>query len=253
MPDHTRPLVVGIVPAAGRATRLPHRTGSKELIPINDRAIAEYLVDAMVAAGADQLVIVIAPDKQDIAAHFGTRTRHGVPITYLEQLRPTGMSDAIDLAYSYLHGRTVLMGMPDTIVDPPNSLALVRAAFEACHADIGLALAPTEEPERLGPVDVDRTGRVERILDKPAVAPHNTVWTVACWTARFTDYLHAHLAAGPRLQPEAPLGLIFQAALDDGFFAHALTFPDGRYIDAGTPAGLEKARQFAARAAVSEA
>jgi glucose-1-phosphate thymidylyltransferase len=247
-----RPPVIGIVPAAGRATRLPDRTCSKELIAVGERAIGEYLIDAMIAARADRICIVIAPDKRDIVEHFGSRVR-GVPISYVEQRQPTGMSDAIDLAYAELRDATVLMGMPDTIVDPPDSLARLHESFARSGADIALALAPTDEPERLGPVNADRQGRVSRVFDKPDLAPHDMVWTVACWNARFTDYLHAHLAAGPRLQPEAPLGLIFQAAIEDGFFAHALAFPDGRYIDAGTTAGLEKARQFAAGAAASEA
>jgi glucose-1-phosphate thymidylyltransferase len=159
------------------------------------------------------------------------------------------MSDAIFLAYPHLRDATVLIGMPDTIVDPPDSLSQLHHELRRSGADIALAIAPTAEPARLGPVNVDRSGRVREIFDKPEHPPHNMVWTVACWNWRFTEYLHNHLATNARVQREAPLGLIFQSASQDGFQIQALSFPNGRYIDAGTLEGLQAARHFIAGAA----
>jgi glucose-1-phosphate thymidylyltransferase len=238
--------VVGIVPAAGRATRLPDREGSKELVAVGDRAISEHLVDAMRAAGADRICIVIAPEKQDIVQFYGAGERHGLPIRYVYQNQPTGMSDAIDLAFESLAGMTVLMGMPDTIVRPHHSLNAIRALLEQQDCDIALAVAPTSEPSRLGPVTMAADGRVIEVLDKPLAAPHNHVWTVAAWGPRFTEFLHTHLATAPRPIAEAPLGLIFQEAIVKGFDVRALSFSDGCYIDAGTPEGLAAARRHAA-------
>jgi glucose-1-phosphate thymidylyltransferase len=245
--------VIGIIPAAGRATRLPNRVCSKELLPVGytrdaarPRAISEYLVDAMVDAGADRICMVVAPDKQDIVRFYGSGEAHGVPIAYLCQEQQTGMSDAIDLACPWLRDATVLMGMPDTIVKPDDSLSRIRALLEREQCDIALAVAPTDEPARLGPVHMDAGGRVLEVMDKPVTVPHNMVWTVACWAPRFTEFLHAQLAVQPRAHPEAPLGLIFQDAILAGFDVRALAFADGRYIDAGTVAGLAAAQQLAA-------
>lgn len=251
MRSRARQPIVGIIPAAGRATRLPDRAGSKELVTVGHaridgrpRAISEYLVEAMVHAQADRICMVIAPDKHDIMQFYGDGRRHGVPIGYACQERPTGMSDAIDIAYPWLQAATVLMGMPDTIVRPGHSLAAIRALLEESRCDIALAVAPTAEPARLGPVSVDRTGRVREVLDKPAAPPHNRVWTVACWGPRFTGFLHDRLARHPRTLPEAPLGLLIQAAIDDGFDVRARVFDDGCYIDAGTAEGLAEARRL---------
>jgi glucose-1-phosphate thymidylyltransferase len=247
MAQSTHRPIIGIVPAAGRATRLPDRSCSKELIAVGDRAISEYLVEAMVEAGAERLCMVIAPDKHDIVEFYGAGERHRAPIAYVCQEQPTGMSDAIDSAYPWLRGATVLMGMPDTIVQPEDSLARIRALLERQECDIALAIAPTSEPERLGPVNVAADGRVLEIFDKPRVAPHNRVWTVACWSARFTEFLHQHLRAHRR-DDEAPLGLIFQSAIAQGFAARAITFAAGCYIDAGTTAGLQAAQRWVAGA-----
>lgn len=244
----TRP-VIGIVPAAGRATRLPDRTCSKELLTVGEidgrpRAISEYLVGAMAAAGADRICMVISSSKPDIPRFYGSGEHHGVSIAYLCQEHPTGMSDAINLGYPWLRDATVLMGMPDTIVRPADSLTEIRALLEDTPCDVALAVAPTDEPERLGPVNIDRSGRVLEVMDKPAAAPHNLVWTVACWSPRFTEFLHQHLQRSPRAHPEAPLGLVFQEAIAAGFDVRALTFLDGCYIDAGTVEGLAAARRL---------
>ena len=242
---------MGIVPAAGRATRLPDRACSKELLTVGEvdarpRAISEYLVEAMAGAGANRICMVISSEKPDIPRFYGSGERHGVAIGYLCQERPTGMSDAIDLAYPWSRDATVLMGMPDTIVRPADSLTRIRALLEDTQCDIALAVAPTDEPERLGPVNVDRSGRVIEVLDKPSTPPHNLVWTVACWAPRFTEFLHQQLAHTPRAHPEAPLGLIFQQAIAAGFDVRAMTFTDGCYIDAGTVEGLASARRLMA-------
>jgi hypothetical protein len=89
-------------------------------------------------------------------------------------------------------------------------------------------------------------GRVIEVFDKPRVAPHHQVWTVAAWAPRFTEFLQHHLATAARPIPEAPLGLIFQAALEHGFDVRGRLFVDGCYVDAGTPEGLSAARRIVA-------
>jgi len=246
MNSSQRRSVVGIVPAAGRATRLPDRACSKELLPVGPRLISEYLVESMRDAGAERVCMVIAADKHDLVRFYGSGDRHGVPIAYLCQDNATGMSDAIDLAEPWLRDATVLMGMPDTIVRPHDSLSQVRELLERKQCDIVLAVAPTDEPGRLGPVNIDRSGRVIEVLDKPSSPPHNLVWTVACWSPRFTEFLHEQLAVQPRVRAEAPLGLIFQDAIAAGFDVRAITFTGGCYIDAGTVDGLAAAQRLMA-------
>jgi glucose-1-phosphate thymidylyltransferase len=251
----TRRSVIGVVPAAGRATRLNHCMCSKELLPVGEidgldgrrlKAVSEYLIDAMVGAGADRLCIVLNPDKHDIVKFYGSGRSSRVPIAYVCQDRSLGMADAIDSAYPWLRDATVLMGMPDTIVRPADALARLRALHDRERADISLAITPTREPHRLGPVTWEGNGRVVEILDKPETPPHNRVWTVACWEPRVTEYLHAHLRDSSTSSGEVALGDVFQAAVEDGFDVRALWLPDGEYIDIGTLDGLREAQRAAA-------
>ncbi len=70
----------GIVPAAGRGSRIQPLAFSKELLPVGSRvtggverpcAVSEYLVERMIAAGADKIGFVIAPGKSDILEYYG--------------------------------------------------------------------------------------------------------------------------------------------------------------------------------------
>src|SRR5687767_6485169 len=99
MSSHAHRPVIGIVPAAGRGTRLAGWAGSKELLPIGEtlgprgarpRAVSEHLIDAMKIARVDRICMVIAPDKQDLVRFYGSGDGHGVPIAYVCQDAPIG-------------------------------------------------------------------------------------------------------------------------------------------------------------------
>ena len=70
----------GIVPAAGRGSRIQPLAFSKELLPVGSRldggverpcAVSEYLVERMIRGGADKICFVISPGKSDIMEYYG--------------------------------------------------------------------------------------------------------------------------------------------------------------------------------------
>ena len=70
----------GIMPAAGRGSRIQPLAFSKELLPVGSRvdgdterpcAVSEYLVERMIAGGADKICFVIGPGKSDILGYYG--------------------------------------------------------------------------------------------------------------------------------------------------------------------------------------
>ena len=93
----------GIIPAAGRGSRIQPLAFSKELLPLGktlrDRAlrpcaVAEYLLDRMLAGGADKLCIVIGAGKSDIVEYFGGQFGDA-QLAYVVQPSPSGLCDAI--------------------------------------------------------------------------------------------------------------------------------------------------------------
>jgi glucose-1-phosphate thymidylyltransferase len=238
---------VGLIPAAGKATRLAPFRYPKELLPIGyeltaaggarPRAVAEYGVEAIKAAGIDHMFFVVAPWKLDVITYFGDGAQLGVSIGYLYQEEARGLPHAIDIAHPWTGGRHVALVLPDTILSPADALARLRARYLDSDADLALAVFPTEQAWRLGPV-VLCGGNVERVLDKPrGPAPANT-WGAAIWGERFSCLLHEGLAqTGP--QPGEPvLGQFFDLAVRRGLKAVAVEFPGGSFEDAGTGEGI---------------
>src|SRR4051795_8947544 len=93
----------GIIPAAGRGSRIQPLAFSKELLPVGSRiqagierpcAVSEYLLERMIKGGADRMCFVIGPGKSDIMEYFGDNYA-GVPIAYVVQPRPGGLCDAV--------------------------------------------------------------------------------------------------------------------------------------------------------------
>jgi glucose-1-phosphate thymidylyltransferase len=257
---------VGLIPAAGKATRLAPFRYPKELLPIGyerapdgglrPRAVAEYGVDALRAAGIDHMFMVVAPWKLDIITYFGDGAQLGVSIGYLCQEEARGLPHAIDIARPWTSGRHVALVLPDTILRPADAMTRLRARYLDTGADLALAVFPTQEAWRLGPV-VLRGDSVERVLDKPrGPAPANT-WGAAIWGEKFAGLLHEGLdgtattgtATTGTASPEAGepvLGHFFDLAVRRGLRAVAVEFPRGSFEDAGTSAGIMRCGQAVA-------
>jgi glucose-1-phosphate thymidylyltransferase len=247
----TEPRVYGIVPAAGRGRRVAGLRWRKDLYPIGweevlvdgvpcqrPRVVGAYLLDGMVAAGAERLFLVVG-ESGDVMRHFGPE-HGGVPIAYLYQEELRGGAFAIDLARPWLApAHTILFGFPDTIVEPPDAFSHLLADHRQAGADLTLGLFPTDRPSAFGMVRLAGDRPVE-LIDKPAETDLRLMWGLAAWGPRVTALQPALLADAPAGREAVP-GDIFNAAIAAGLRVGAHIFEDGRYLDVGTPAELNRA------------
>ncbi len=122
--------MIGIIPAAGAGQRIQPLGCSKELLPVGSRvvdgverpkAVSEYLVERMIAAGATQICVVISAEKSDIVRYFAERD-YAAEIFYVVQQQPRGLCDALFRAEPFVRDdQAVLIGLPDTIWFPENA------------------------------------------------------------------------------------------------------------------------------------
>lgn len=169
----------GIVPAAGRGSRIQPLAFSKELIPVGSRldrdaerpcAVSEYLIERMILGGANKICFVISPGKSDILEYYGAA--YGTAsIAYVVQPRPTGLCDAIFRAEPLIgEGEDVLVGLPDTVWFPETGLAGLPSQ------ELAFLLFPVDHPEFFDAVVVDSQCRVKQIQVKQADAASNWIW-----------------------------------------------------------------------------
>lgn len=169
----------GIIPAAGRGSRIQPLAFSKELLPVGSRleagierpcAVSEYLVERMIRGGADKICFVISPGKSDILHYYGAGYGE-VPIAYLVQPQALGLCDAIFRATPMVaRDEPVIVGLPDTVWFPEDALkALPNDA-------LSFLLFPVDRPELFDAVVTDRNGRVEAIQVKSERAETQWIW-----------------------------------------------------------------------------
>lgn len=245
---------IGLIPAAGQATRLAPLPCSKEIYPIGFRlsatgdkrpkVVAQYLLEAFQAVGIRQVVMVLRQGKWDIPSYFQGEASLGLDFAYCLMQRPYGAPFTLDAAYPFVQDAIVAMGFPDIIFEPQTAFASVKARLLEAGADIALGAFRVAEPERCDMVVLDGDGFVTDIRIKREDIGLSYSWGIAMWTPVFSRYLHD--VVGRQLErgvtAELHVGHVLQMALTDGFSIPAVTF-DSEYIDIGTPAGLMAAQR----------
>ncbi|REA02043.1 glucose-1-phosphate thymidylyltransferase [Haloferax sp. Atlit-6N] len=157
-----------VILAAGEGTRLHPltQTRPKSMLPIGDRPLLEHIVDAVTAAGIDELLFVVGYKRERIQNYFGNGERWDASIEYVTQENPRGTGHALLTAEPAISGDCLVIN-GDRIVEPE----LLRRLLNR-HADTnGACLAITEvtDPTQYGSVEV-HDGLINNIREKPA--PH---------------------------------------------------------------------------------
>jgi len=237
----------GIVPAAGRGSRIQPLAFSKELLPVGSRldggrerpcAVSEYLVERMILGGADKICFVISPGKSDIMEYFGA-SYAGAAIAYIVQPQPAGLCDALFRAAPLIKTEeSVVVGLPDTIWFPD------RALCELADDRLSLLLFPVENPDVFDSVSTERDGRVQ-IIEVKAARPHSRwVWGAFKLPGRT---LHAlHRLWKERAERDEYFGTLINAYLENGGLAHGVKAGTD-YVDVGTLGGYRAAIQLLER------
>lgn len=252
--------IVGLLPAGGQGTRISPLPVSKELYPIGFHAtgadgslrpkvVCHYLLEKMHLAGVDKAFVIVRPGKWDIPAYFGDGSWLNMRLGYLTVHVPFGIPYTLDQAYPFIQTSLVALGFPDILFEPSDAFVHLITLQAATQAEVVLGLFPTKQHQKAGMVDVDATGRVRRIIEKPSFTDLQYMWAIALWTPTFTHFLHQYLSTIPHdygqqlKQRELPIGDVIQAAIDAGLRVEAQRFPQGMYLDIGTPEDLIRAIQ----------
>ena len=231
----------GIVPAAGRGSRIQPLAFSKELLPVGSRmengverpcAVSEYLVERMVVGGARKLCFVIAPGKSDILQYYGGGYGEAVA-AYVVQPEPAGLCDAIFRAAPLIApNEPVLVGLPDTVWMPADG-------FAALPDDrLSFLLFPVEHPEFFDAVVLGEDDRVREIQVKRPDATSRLVWGAFKMPGAV---LHALRDLWLRREArDEYVGTLVNAWLAEG--GEAVGVRAGRsYVDVGTLNGYRRA------------
>ena len=163
----------GVILAGGTGTRLHPltRITNKHLLPIYDRPMVTYAIEALVEAGVGEMMLVTGGTHAgEFFRLLGNGHEWGIDrLLYAYQERPGGIADALGLAERFAERGRIVVMLADNVLE--RSLADTVANFAAQERGARILLAREEDPEHLrhlGVPELDGDGRIVRIVEKPS-------------------------------------------------------------------------------------
>ena len=163
----------GLVLSGGKGTRLRPitHTSAKQLVPVANKPVLFYGIEAIVEAGVTEIGIVVGDTHEEIEAAVGDGSALGARVTYIHQEAPLGLAHAVKISADFLRGDSFVMYLGDNLIAGGITSLVEEFEAEECAAMILLAEVPN--PEQFGVAALDSNGMVERLVEKPSEPPSN--------------------------------------------------------------------------------
>jgi len=234
--------VKALITAGGRGTRLRPltHTSNKHLIPIANKPMIHYAIEAVVAAGIQEVGIVINPATgEEICQALGDGRRWGARFTYIVQETPLGLAHVVKVAQDFLAGEPFLFYLGDNLI--VGGIARFLEQFERDRPNCLLVLAKVKDPQRFG-VPAIRDGVILQVEEKPQHP--KSPYAVTGIYLYDGCIMEAVQGIAPSARGELEISDAHQYLIEHGYQV-AWTEITGWWKDTGKPEDLLEANRFA--------
>jgi glucose-1-phosphate thymidylyltransferase len=167
-----------LILAGGAGTRLRPitHTSAKQLVPVANKPILFYGIEAMVAAGITEIGVIVGDTRAEVEAALGGDGRFGAQFTFIAQDAPLGLAHCVLIAKDFLGDDDFVMYLGDNLLE--QDLGAFVHAFEAARKgpeppSAQILLKQVSDPQRFGIAELDEQGNVVRLVEKPDDPPSN--------------------------------------------------------------------------------
>jgi glucose-1-phosphate thymidylyltransferase len=167
--------VKALVLAGGAGTRLRPitYTSAKQLVPVANRPILFFGLDALAEAGVTEVVMIVGDTEADIRAAVGSGEQWGMTVSYVRQEAPLGLAHAVKVARRALGDEPFVMWLGDNLLEQSVVPLVERFNRRAPEVAALVLLAEVDDPSRFGVAEFDADGALVGLVEKPIDPPSN--------------------------------------------------------------------------------
>jgi glucose-1-phosphate thymidylyltransferase len=231
----------GLILSGGAGTRLRPitHTSAKQLVPVANKPVLFYGIEALVDAGVTDIGIIIAPETGDeIRETAGDGSAFGARITYILQDEPAGLAHAVLTAEQFIGESPFVMYLGDNLLR--DGLRGLISTFRDDEPDALILLTPVSDPESYGVAELDGE-RIVRLIEKPKDPPSDLALVGVYLFGR--AIFDAARALEPSWRGELEITEAIQRLIDDGHRVQS-EIVTGWWKDTGQLADMLEANQL---------
>jgi len=164
----------GVILHGGAGTRLRPLTfsGPKQLIPVANKPVSQYVLEDLVSSGIRDIAIILGETFPELVReHYGDGSRFGCRITYIHQGKPLGIAHAISLTKNFVGDDKFVVYLGDNLLQ--YGIREYVEYFSKSDLDAMILLKKVEDPRMFGVAELDEKGRLVRLVEKPKKPPSN--------------------------------------------------------------------------------
>jgi len=226
----------GVILHGGYGTRLRPltHTGPKQLIPVANKPISQYVLEDLRNAGITDIAIILGdvyPEK--VKEHYGDGSRLGVEIKYIHQGEPRGIAQAISLCEDFVGDSPFVVYLGDNLLK--GGIEKFTKEFGESTYDGMILLCEVENPQRFGVAEFDKSGKLIRLVEKPKEPPSNYALTgIYFFRPKIFEMIKR---LKPSWRGELEITEAIQLLIDSGYDV-SYKFVEGWWKDTGAPEDL---------------